>query len=70
MVGCYNDDALDQSVKVNRKARFGKHAKPTVHTPLHHSMKPDDTQHFFATELSLQSLRALRQIIMIDYGNL
>jgi hypothetical protein len=33
-VGC-NDDARDESVKVNSQARFGKQAKWPVHTTLH-----------------------------------
>jgi hypothetical protein len=33
MVGC-NDDARDESVKVNSQARFGKQAKWSVHTTL------------------------------------
>jgi hypothetical protein len=35
-VGC-DDDARDGSVRVNRKARFGKQAKRSVHTTLRHT---------------------------------
>lgn len=54
-MGC-DDDARDESVKVNRKARFGKQAKRPVHTTL-----PTLREFALNTVQQKQSVLALRQ---------